>query len=140
MLSLMWGRGFTVAVLAFGCGPPEMCTIEAGAYQTTFVERTGNCGPIAGQDVVLEADLGPPFSGASSDCSGLVDFTDDNCSVEFDRDCPIYDTDGSFLGTLSFSGVSTIVSATRVEGTSTVYSDGPAEDCSGSYDVTWERR
>ena len=135
------GRVFLLA----GCsGPvePEDCRLIAGTYATVYVERSGNCGFIDGLDVYLESDLGPPFSGADSECDGLVDFSGDMCSVEFDRACDVRGTDGAFMGTLYFEGVSTIVEPDRIEGTVLLTDDniGVDADCASSYDVTWTLR
>lgn len=141
---------FAVAALVVGCGPPALgvdagpppCDVESGTYRVVYVQTSGTCPGFDGIDVILESGPGAPFPGASSECSGSVEFTDDGCAVEFDRTCDVYDVDGFRIGTDRWRGVSTIVSPVRVEAGVGLDFSGvdPSDSCTGGYEISWTRR
>jgi hypothetical protein len=136
---MMSSMRFLLAVAVVLCGCAADCVLESGAYRSSFVEVSGTCGAVMGRDLVLAGDLGPPFSGAGSDCTGLIDVADDRCSVNFDRTCELYADDGSSDGSLRFVGTSSIVSPTRAESTMSMQDTGPGggTNCVSTYEITW---
>ncbi len=131
-------RCLFVAALLASCAP-ERCELASGIYLASFVESSGTCGALPSGETVISGDLGPPFSGASSDCVGPFTISDDLCSVDYERACEAYNDVGEYLGSVRFTGTNSSVSAERVEGNMVVESSIGA-GCRSVYEATWVMR
>lgn len=132
------------AVLVAGCGgggDGGPCHSVAGTWRTTMVEVSGNCGDIAGNASVFDADGGPiVFGVVNGECTGPITASDDLCDAMFQRQCPIYDANGVRTGSATWNGASTIINSHRMEGTMVICftsADGP-DSCCSTYDFVTE--
>lgn len=113
--------------------PPGPCAVRTGSYRTSFVERSGNCGPVPEQ-VSLQ---GSPSLAAG--CGSGSTLSADNCTLTLDLTCQ-NPTTGSALvekgvihwsedGAMGGGIVQSIISnaATR------------AIECESTYNVTYSR-
>jgi hypothetical protein len=118
--------------------PGGPCAERVGAYRLSYLERSGNCGALSEQIIVL----GHSDAGADDPCKGPVTETDDACTVTVDVTCPnkasnapdsVLEERGSVRWTkdgVKGSGVLQMLVTTR-EG---------VEICSSTYDVTYIRQ
>lgn len=125
------------AILLAACASPEPCSLQAGSYRAIFTEEIGTCGPVPSTTVLLESDLGPPIQGAGADCVGEVTISDDRCTADFNRTCPLYDDAGREVGAIRFSGITAIVGRREAVGTISHFISDPAGECNSRYHVSW---
>jgi hypothetical protein len=126
-------------LIAAGCGsdkndePAGPCAPGSGSYRVTYVERSGNCGPIPEQVVVT-----PTLQLADVECVGGPKSSADLCTVTMDQTCTdaVNNVSTRQEGTVhwnkaasSGSGV-TQITIRHVDGTFV---------CSSTYDVTYTR-
>lgn len=134
-------RFVAIAALLLVACAPERCELVSGVYVARFAEVSGTCGALPNDEDVLSANLGPPFSGTSDDvCFGPIAFTDDMCSVDYDRDCDVYADDGARRGSVRFVGTNTIVASTRVEGFMEITANIDGDACSSVCEIAWTMR
>ncbi len=132
-----------VGVMAGGCGTTSghpgtrrPCGGRDGAtYAIDFVERSGDCGPIAEQVATPEAS-----STAQSACTGGATVSADQCDVTLDLSCPLLgNTAGHEVdrGTVHWSDEGSIgvgiISIVDFDGADIVA-------CRSTYDVTYTRQ
>ena len=79
-----------VGVVAVACsssgdgGNSGPCAQRIRSYRSTYVERSGTCGP-PGE---LISSAGPQPTAVDAPCTGSISYTPDNCEVTFDSTCP----------------------------------------------------
>ncbi len=59
-----------------------MCAQGQGSYSVRFAERSGTCGPLSEQIVVIQPNMQFP-----ANCGGTWTVAGDNCSIDLDIKC-----------------------------------------------------
>jgi len=69
-----------------GAAKPTHCVDRSGSYRVTWTERSGDCGPISEQVIVLDPMT---VNQVTTACKGTITTTGDNCSVTSDLVCTL---------------------------------------------------
>jgi hypothetical protein len=125
-------------VAAVGCGgaddePSGPCAAGSGSYRVNYTERSGNCGPLPEQIVVV-----PTLALSEIVCTGGPMSSADLCTVTMDQTCTdtVNDVSTRQEGTVHWNK-----SASSGSGTTqiTLRRINGAFVCSGTYDVSYTR-
>ena len=121
---------FLVLFLA-ACSSGGPCANRQGSYIVDFSERSGNCGPINESIVNIQP------GGSQSSCTGPVNVSTDNCTVDLDIRCPLANGEtlaetGQVAWNADGSSGSGVISASLLSGGATV--------CQSTYDVHYQRQ
>jgi hypothetical protein len=79
-----------LAGLVVGCGSNSGdegsggCAQRAGTYVAQYTQRSGTCGPRTESVKTSTEQAAAP----EPPCSGFIRYTQDNCRVEYEADCP----------------------------------------------------
>lgn len=134
MLRLLYLAAVLALVTACSDGGP--CGDIVGTYSVTFDERSGSCGDVSEQIVVL--DSRQP-SSAAANCSGNQSQSQDKCTITSDIACTVPNEPGvrvEYRGKVEWDSdgdeAEGLMQVTIIEYGRTT--------CTGTYDVTYRRR
>ncbi len=109
------------------------CAQRSGLYRVTYVQKSGNCGPV--NEAVINMDAAGEMTGA---CSGTSALSPDGCEATVDLRCAQPGTNRWLL-----ARGKTLWSASGSTGTSYFYLElqtmAGAPLCAGTYDATFSR-
>lgn len=131
-------RGWCAVAVVFlvGCsGAPQHCAARSGAYVLQLKQRTGNCGAVSDQVVIVS---GSAQSEPPDGCTGGSQYTANNCDGDLDVTCPVKPS-----GTTRTKGhVEWNADGSRATGIVqlTVFSPNGSVACDSTYDATYQRQ
>ncbi len=120
--------------------PFTACTLGTpqftGTFRVSYLEQSGDCGPIPDETVVLAgtpAQMSAQAKTASAGCTYQADtISADKCRVDESFTCPLK---APYKGTQQWAGYLRQTSATTLEGPLTVQLASSAAACRSTYEV-----